>query len=138
MSGTSGSENRQRHHDVRIRLRDDEMKCFDQLVRDAGFTGPQHRGNWLRSQLPGVVIRPAPPPPPPPRTIDPWVDAIAAIDGLANEIADLHKLLTRMETGQIRFGDADRLRTTFPAIIARLLVRADTIIGDMHGRVEPR
>jgi|GEM_PF-4016233 len=137
MSGTSGSENRQRHRDVRIRLRDeDELKQFDQIVRNAGFHGPHARGDWLRSQLPGVVIRPAPPPPP--RTIDTWVDAIAAIDGLANEIADLHKLLTRMETGQIRFGDADRLRTTFPAIIARLLVRADTIIGDMHGRVEPR
>lgn len=137
MSGTSGSENRQRHRDVRIRLRDeDELKQFDQLVRDAGFTGPQHRGDWLRSQLPGVVIHPAPPPPL--MTVHPWVDAIAAIDGLATEIAELHKLLTRMETGQIRFGDADRLRTTFPAIIARLLVRADKIIGDMHSRIEPQ
>ncbi|MGT2515502.1 hypothetical protein ACVOMT_15860 [Sphingomonas panni] len=137
MSGTSGSEKRQRHRDVRIRLRDeDELKQFDQIVRNTGFHGPHARGDWLRSHLPGVVIRPAPPPPS--LTIHPWVDAIAAIDGLATEIADLHKLLTRMETGQIRFGDADRLRTTFPAIIARLLVRADTIIGEMHGRIEPR
>ncbi len=137
MSGTSGSESRQRHRDVRIRLRDvDELAQFNQIVRDAGFNGPHARGDWLRSQLPGVVIRPAPPPPS--LTIHPWIDAIAAIDGLATEIADLPKLLTRMETGQIRFGDADRLRWTFPAIITRLLTRADAIIGEMHSRIEPQ
>lgn len=137
MSGTSGSENRQRHRDVRIRLRNkDELAQFNQIVRDAGFHGPHARGDWLRSQLAGVVIRPAPPPPS--LTIHPWVDAIAAIDGLAAAIADLPKLLTRMETGQLRFGDADRLGKTFPAIIARILVRADVIIGEMHGRIEPQ
>ena len=137
MSRTSGSENRQRHRDVRIRLRnEDELGQFDQIVGNAGFYGPHARGNWLRSQLPGVVIRPAPPPPS--LTIHPWVDAIAAIDGLANEIANLPKLLTRMETGKIPFSDIDRLRQTFPALIARLLVRADKIIGEMHGRIDPQ
>jgi hypothetical protein len=133
MSRSSGSERRQRRHDVRIRLRDeDEVAQFDQLVRNAGYHGAHARGDWLRSHLPGVVIRPVPPPPP--LTVHPWVDAVAAIDGLADEIAGLTPLLERMQTGVLRFDDADRLRVTFPAIIAQLLVKADRVISELHCR----
>lgn len=137
MSRTSGSEKRQRRRDVRIRLRnEDEVDQLDQHVEDAGFYGPRARGDWLRSHLPGVIVRPKPQPTPP--AVHPWVDTIAAIDGLANELNRLHRLLERLESGQIRFADADRLLETFPAIIARILVRADAIIGAMHARIDER
>lgn len=135
MSRTSGSEKRQRHRDIRIRLRnEDEVDQFDQHVKNAGFYGPHARGDWLRSHLPRVIVRPKPPPTPP--AVHPWVDTIAAIDGLANELNGLHPLLERLESGQIRFVDADRLRSTFPAIIARILIKADAIIGAMHARID--
>lgn len=137
MSGTSGSESRQRHRDVRIRLRnEDELDQFDQLVADAGFHGPHARGDWLRHHLPGVVVRPTPPSPAP--TVHKWVDTIAALDGLASQIAALPALLERIETGTLRFDDADRLRATFPAIVARLLDKADKAIGDIHARINER
>ena len=137
MSGTSGSESRQRHRDVRIRLRnEDELDQFSQLVRAAGFHGPHARGDWLRHHLPGVVVRPKPPTPAP--SIHKWVDTIAAIDGLANEIAALPALIERLQTGTLRFDDADRLRQTFPAIVARLLEKADKAIGDIHARINER
>ncbi len=133
MSRSSGSEQRQRRHDVRIRLRDeDEVAQFDQLVSDAGYHGDRARGDWLRSHLPGVIIRPSPPPPP--LTFHPWVDAVAAIDALANEIAALPALLERMQTGVLRFDDADRLQATLSETIAQLLVKADRVISELHGR----
>lgn len=135
MSRTSGSEQRQRHHDVRIRLRDkDELDQFDQLVADAGFHGQHARGDWIRSHLPGIVVRPTPPAAPP--VVHPWLNTIAAIDGLANELGGLHPLLTRLETGELRFADADRLLSTFPATIARLLGKADEAIGAMRARID--
>jgi hypothetical protein len=137
MSGTSGSESRQRHRDVRIRLRnEDELGQFDQLIGDAGFHGPHARGDWLRHHLPGVVVRPTPPSPAP--TVHKWVDTIAALDGLASQIAALPALLERIQTGTLRFDDADRLRATFPAIVARLLEKADKAIGDIHARINER
>lgn len=45
---------------------------------------------------------------------NPWADAIAAIDGLANELADIHLLVDRLGTGTLRFAGADRLHDILP------------------------
>lgn len=135
MSGSSGSEQRARRHDVRIRLRtEDELRQLDQYVKDAGFYGLHARGDWLRSHLPGVNIQTAPPPSPP--AVHPWVDTIAAIDGLANELANVNMLLDRIQSGVLRFNDADRLRRTLPATIEDLLIKAGAIIDVLHGRIK--
>ncbi|WP_156364057.1 MULTISPECIES: hypothetical protein [unclassified Sphingomonas] len=135
MSSTSGSEQRQRHRDVRIRLRnEDELDQFDRHVKNAGFYGPHARGDWLRSHLPGVIVRPTPPPAPP--AANPWADTIAAIDGLANELADIHLLVDRLVTGTLRFADPDRLRDTLPKTVAAILAKADAVIGFMHARID--
>lgn len=131
MSDRSGSEQRQRKHDVRIRLRDeDEVAQFDNLVRQKGYHGRTAKGDWLRSHLPGVSVIPAPPPRP--ITISPWENAIGAIDRLATEIEALHGLLDRMESGQLPFSDTERLKATLPEAIARLLEKASVLFNDMH------
>jgi hypothetical protein len=50
-SSRSGSETRQRNNDVRVRLSEDEIEMLDAAVRQAGFSGQQARGNWIRAQL---------------------------------------------------------------------------------------
>lgn len=131
MSSRSGSEERQRKHDVRIRLRDeDEVAQFANLVRQEGFHGPTAKGDWLRSHLPGVSIVPVPPPRP--VAISPWADAIGAIDRLATELEAMHVLLDRMESGHLHFSDIDRLRATMARTIDRLLERASSLFAKMH------
>ena len=55
----SGSETRQRHKDVRIRLSPEEIATFDAEVARRGFNGQQARGDWLRAQL-GLLPLPDP------------------------------------------------------------------------------
>lgn len=131
MSSRSGSEERQRKHDVRIRLRDeDEVAQFANLVRQEGFHGRTGKGDWLRSHLPGVSIVPVPPPRP--VAISPWVDAIGAIDRLATELEALHGLLDRMLAGRLHFSHIERLQATLPGTIDRLLEKASSLFDKMH------
>lgn len=129
MSNTQGSETRQRHHDVRIRLRDeDEVRQFDSLVRQRGFHGRTARGDFLRSLLPGVTIRPIPMPSPP-RQMSPLRLQLAALDRLASEVQRLPSLLDRMERDVLPADDLNRLRNTLPARIEEIVKLAELVFS---------
>lgn len=123
MSSTQGSENRQRHHDVRIRLRgEDELKQLDALARERGFHGRTARGDLIRSALIGVPVTPEPPPPP--RRMSPLRQQLAALDRLARNLQRILDVIDLMERGVLPADALDRLRTTLPATITEAVNRA--------------
>jgi hypothetical protein len=127
MSGTQGSETRQRHHDVRIRLRDeDELKQLDVLATKHGFHGHTARGDLIRSLLLGVAIPPTPAAPS--RQRSPARQHLSTLDRLARELQKLLDLIIRMEKGVLPPNDLDRLRTTLPTTIEKAVNDAALVL----------
>lgn len=137
-SSPSGTETRQRHSDVRIRLNEDEIAIFDAEVARAGFRGQQARGDWLRTQL-GIA-----------RTREPALEEAAhqrvPLPGGQALLADLGKvglrlrklenLLPEIPKGYLDNADEARMRAKLGRWIADLLREVTDVIRKVDAHLD--
>ena len=127
----SGSDNRQRHPDIRIRLDAGEVAMLDACARAAGFEGQHARGAWLRQQI-GAAPRPERERAIHQRVPMPGGQAVLAELGKAGvNLQKLLGVLTRFADGDLPAADMQRIRSEMPRMIdqaiAKIVVAVDLV-----------
>jgi hypothetical protein len=134
----SGTETRQRHNDVRIRLNDDEIAIFDAEIARAGFRGQQARGDWLRAQL-GIA----------PTRVHAAEEAVhqrvplpggqallADLGKVGSRLRKLENLLPAIPKGYLDDADEARIRGKLGGWISDLLEQVTTVIHKVDAHLD--